>query len=95
VKSDGIEETNEAEAAGAESGVHAASERVLSSSGLVTTCHEILNAMSSLAMNVEYLAQGVPKLGPDLAAAAEDARHGVRQVSELVRALQAEARKAS
>jgi hypothetical protein len=64
----------------------------LAPSGLVKQCHAILEAASSLLVNVEYLANND---AADREAAVADARSSIERISQIVRGLQDVARDAA
>jgi hypothetical protein len=59
---------------------------------LVTQCHAILGAVSSLLLNVEYLANDA---ATDREAAVTDARNSVERIAQIVSSLQEAARAAA
>jgi hypothetical protein len=64
----------------------------LSPAALVKQCHAILEAASSVLLNVEYLADDD---ATDRKAAVADARIGIERIAEVVRSLQDTARAAA
>jgi hypothetical protein len=52
------------------------------------SCHEIMNALSCVSMNIQYLAAESSTSEADRAAAAADAHASVERIAEIVRALQ-------
>jgi len=60
---------------------------------LLVTCHEILNAVSVLEMNVDFLAQDATHHpAADREEAARDARQSVQRITDIVRGIQRVAR---
>jgi hypothetical protein len=64
-------------------------------SDLFARCHEVLDAASSLLVNVEYLAADSEAARADRNAAADDARASIERITRIMREMQATVRRAS
>ena len=81
-----------------ESGVRSASAATgdeLDPRSLVRSCHDILDALSAIAVNVDWVAEAARRSGSDAEAEsiAEDLRVSVARIENVARTLQAAARR--